>query len=64
VIVLLEGALRQEETLPLDVGYTADAILAPLAIDLYFFQRYELGYKPRQIFLSLRRLLFDGLRAG
>jgi AcrR family transcriptional regulator len=64
VTVLLEGALQQEETRPLDVGYTADAILAPLSIDLYFFQRYELGYKPAQIFLSLRRLLFDGLRAG
>lgn len=46
----------------IDVEYLSDAILAPLNIDLYLFQRRELGMEPERITSSLKNLLLNGLR--
>lgn len=62
VVTLLERAVGEGETPPLDVEYAADAILAPLNIDLYLFQRHELGMNPERITTALSKLVFDGLR--
>lgn len=62
VSVLLERAVREDEIPPLDVEYAADAILAPLNIDLYLFQRRELGMESERMTRSLSRLVLDGLR--
>lgn len=59
--MLRRGLERGELRRPLDVEWVADALLAPLAIDLYLFQRRELGYEPERIRLAARGLL-DGLR--
>ena len=61
-VTLLQRALAQGEVAPLDVEATVDVALAPLAIDLYLYQRDELGITPPRISAALRRLLFDGLR--
>ncbi|CAN5196029.1 hypothetical protein BH24ACT16_BH24ACT16_15850 [soil metagenome] len=42
----------------------SDALLAPLNIDLYLFQRRDLGLAPDRILRSLDALLMDGLRGG
>lgn len=62
VVTLLERAIGEGEISPLDVEYAADAILAPLNIDLYLFQRHELGMNPERITTALSRLVLDGLR--
>lgn len=62
-MLLLNQAAARGETGPIDVEATVDAVLAPLAIDLYLYQRGTLGYSPERIVAALRRLLFDGLRA-
>ncbi len=64
VAALLERAVGEGEIPPLDVEYAADAILAPLNIDLYLFQRHELGMQPGRITTALNRLILDGLRGG
>lgn len=64
VVVLLEQAVAGDEVPSLDVEYAADAILAPLNIDLYLFQRHELGMDPERITTSLSRLVLDGLRGA
>jgi AcrR family transcriptional regulator len=58
---LLRRAMAAGEMVPADPDGLADAILAPLAIDLYRFQREERGYPPERIAATLR-LLLDGLR--
>ncbi len=64
VIVLLEQAIAEREAAPdLDVEYAADFVLAPLNIDLYLFQRHELGMDPVRITSVLRGLLLYGLQA-
>lgn len=60
--VLLERGVNSGEIPNLDVEYLSDAILAPLNIDLYLFQRRELGMNPDRITSSLRDLLLNGLR--
>lgn len=60
---LLHQAVEQGETEPLDVDGTVDALLAPLSIDLFLYQRDELGYTPERTVAALRHLLFHGLRA-
>lgn len=40
------------------------ALLASLNIDLYLFQRRDLGLAPDRILRSLDALLMDGLRGG
>lgn len=62
VAVLLDRAVEEREIPPLDVEYAADAILAPLNIDLYLFQRHEHGMSTERITQSLSRLVVDGLR--
>lgn len=47
-----------------DVEALPDALLAPLNIDLYLFQRRDLGLAPDRILRSLDALLLDGLRGG
>jgi AcrR family transcriptional regulator len=65
VVALLWRAVERDEALSdLDVECAADAVLAPLNIDLYLFQRHELGMEPERITVALRRLLLDGLRAA
>lgn len=62
VTYLLQQAVERQEIPPLDVEAVADGVLAPLAIDLYLFQRRDRGFTPERITAALRRLLFDGLR--
>jgi AcrR family transcriptional regulator len=63
VILLLRRAVDEEDVTPeLDMEYAADFILAPLNIDLYLFQRHELGMEPTRITGALRGLLVNGLR--
>lgn len=62
VSVLLERAVGEGEIPPLDVEYASDAILAPLNIDLYLFQRRELGMEPGRMASSLSQFVLGGLR--
>ncbi len=62
VAMLLERGVGRREIPTLDVEYVSDAILAPLNIDLYLYQRRELGMTPERITSSLRDLLLNGLR--
>jgi AcrR family transcriptional regulator len=62
VLGFLRRAVADGECAPLDADYLADAILAPLAIDLYLYQRRVLDLTPERIIAGLQRLLLDGLR--
>lgn len=62
VATLLKRGMGRGELPTLDVEYLSDAILAPLNIDLYLFQRHELGMSPERITSSLRDLILNGLR--
>jgi AcrR family transcriptional regulator len=62
VAALLERAVGRGEIPPPDLESVPDAILAPLNIDLYLFQRRDLGLPPDRILGSLQALLLDGLR--
>jgi len=62
VVQLLGRAVQQGEAPALDVEGTVDAVLAPLSVDLYLYQRRELGHSPERIIAALRRLLFVGLK--
>ncbi|CAA9581135.1 MAG: hypothetical protein AVDCRST_MAG88-3346 [uncultured Thermomicrobiales bacterium] len=62
VRALLRRAVADGEIPPADVEYLADAVLAPLAIDLYLYQRHERGFTPERIVAGVRRLVLDGLR--
>lgn len=61
--LLLERAVATGESAPLDIAWSADAILAPLTIDLYLFQRRERGFAPERLAAALRQFLAR-LRAG
>lgn len=63
VLALLRRAVAGGESPTLDAEYLADAVLAPLDIDLYLFQRHERGFTPERILDGLRRLVFDGVKA-
>ena len=63
IVVLLERGVERGEVPNLDVEYAPDAILAPMNIDLYLFQRHELGMKPGRIVSSLLDLLLNGLQS-
>lgn len=60
---LLGRAVATRECPSLDVAWFADALLAPLAIDLYLFQRHERGFTPERLIAAVRQLL-DRLKAG
>ena len=62
VSALLRRAVVRGEARPLDIECVADAVLAPLNIDLYLFQRQEMGMEAARITYTLSRLLIDGLR--
>ena len=62
VLGFLRRAVADGECAPLDTDYLADAILAPLAIDLYLYQRRVLDLTTERITAGLQRLLLDGLR--
>lgn len=59
---LLERAMAAGTCAPLDPVWMADALLAPLAIDLYLHQRHGRGYTPEGIAAAAVALL-DRLRA-
>ncbi len=63
VLATVEEALAAGELAPLDAAWLADALLAPLAIDLYLFQRHERGFTPERIAAAVRQFLAS-LRAG
>lgn len=63
IMGLLRRANAKRECTPFDIDYLADAILAPLDIDLYLFQRRILGMSAERIVEGARRLILDGLRA-
>jgi AcrR family transcriptional regulator len=58
---ILERGMARGEIAPIDVECCVDYVLAPLAIDLYTYQRGR-GMKPERIDAAVRQLLFDGLR--
>ena len=62
--ILLLQAEQQGETSDLDIPYLVDAILAPLAADLFIYQREVLGLELVRISRGLRRLVLVGCRAG
>jgi AcrR family transcriptional regulator len=62
VATLLSRAVEGGEIPDVDTESLPDAILAPLNIDLYLFQRHDLGLEPDHILRSLQTLLLDGLR--
>lgn len=63
VVTLLARAVNREEArADLDVEVAADVVLAPLAVDLYLFQRRELGMEPERIVGALCGVFLDGLR--
>ncbi|HEY8600099.1 MAG TPA: TetR/AcrR family transcriptional regulator [Thermomicrobiales bacterium] len=59
----LRRAVADGECRDLDIDYLTDALLAPLDIDLYLFQRRALGLEQARIVAGTQRLLIDGLRA-
>ncbi|MGI8859190.1 MAG: TetR/AcrR family transcriptional regulator [Rubrobacteraceae bacterium] len=59
---MLDRAVEEDEISGLDAEHIADVLLAALNIDLYFYQRRELGMDRERIVASLNQLL-DGLRA-
>lgn len=62
VMALLQRAEEGGETRPdLDLEYMSDFLLAALSIDLYVYQRRELGMGRRRIVASLGSVL-DGMR--
>lgn len=63
VIGFLRRAVADGECCDLDIDYLTDALLAPLDIDLYLFQRRALGLDQARIVAGAQRLLIDGLRA-
>ena len=59
---LLTEAVAHKELAPLDIPYTADAILAALHPGVYQFQRMERGYSTERILQGLRHIYIDGLK--
>lgn len=65
VVALLGRAVEEGEASPvLDVEGVAGAVLAPLNVDLYMYQREELGMERDRILAATRGLILDGLRRG
>ncbi len=62
--MLLEIAVERREIPPLDTEYAADASLAPLNIDLYLYQRQELGMDRGRMTAAMRRLVLEGLKGS
>jgi AcrR family transcriptional regulator len=62
--VLLQQAQQQGEASDLDIPYLVDAILAPMAADLFIYQREALGFDLDRISRGLRRLVMEGCRTS
>jgi AcrR family transcriptional regulator len=62
IVALLDQAVAQGEVAPLDVAFTADAIVAALVPPHYRYLRYELGYSSERICTGMRHLFIDRLR--
>jgi AcrR family transcriptional regulator len=62
IVRLLDEAVAQGETAPLDTAFVADAILAALSPAQFSYQRQECGYSIDRISAGVRRLFIDGLR--
>jgi AcrR family transcriptional regulator len=62
LVGLLTEASVWKELAPLDIPYTADAILATLNPITYQFQRQERGYSTERILQGLRRIYIDGIK--
>lgn len=56
-LALLRRAVARGELPPLDADYLADALLAPLDIAFYLFQRHARGLSRERIVAGLTRLL-------
>ncbi len=54
--LLQTAVLRQEISAELDIAYIADALLAPLKVDLFRFQREVRGFSVERISAGLRSL--------
>ena len=61
---LLTEAVERGELAPLDVPYTADAILATLHPMFYRFQRQERGFSLERILQGLRHIYIDGVKSA
>ncbi len=59
---LLTEAVERGELPPLDVAYTAEAILMNIYPLFYRFQRQERGFSPERILQGLCHIYIDGLR--
>jgi len=59
---LLTEAVERKELAPLDIPYTADAMLATLHPGIYQVQRHQRGYSSERILQGLRRIYIDGLK--
>ena len=59
---LLAEAIARKELAPLDIPYTADAMLATLNPITYQFQRQERGYSTERILQGMRRIYIDGIK--
>jgi AcrR family transcriptional regulator len=62
ISTVLSEALALGEIADLDIAFTADAILAAGAPQLYQYQRHELGYSGERITAGMQRLFIEGLR--
>lgn len=60
---LLAHALTRGEIRPLNPAVAADVLLAPFAIDLYQYQRHELGLSSAEILATARDVMLSGLRS-
>jgi AcrR family transcriptional regulator len=62
VSTLLERAIAQAETAPLDTTFTADALLSALSPDLFLFQRQHRCFSKEEIIAGIRRIYITGLK--
>lgn len=62
IMELLTEAVQREELVPLDIPYTADAILATFHPIIYRFQRMERGFSMERILQGIRRIYIEGIK--
>jgi AcrR family transcriptional regulator len=62
IVALLDQAVAQGEVAPLDVAFSADAIVAALVPPHYRYLRYDLGYSSERICDGMRQLFVERLR--
>jgi AcrR family transcriptional regulator len=62
VVALLQEGIAQAEVVPLDVAYTADALLAAMSPALLHYQRHDCGYSIERIIAGMQQLFVDCLQ--